>query len=173
MSILIRFLMLNSFFALASSIQAHSSTTVPHEFLDELVKRYLEAEQAMVGNDLESAQKKGRSISRLFNLDTGEKAHDAFPELRRYAHRLSKAPDLERARYDFRHVSVMLKHVLTSLGYLYESGLRVYRCDVALDGVGGVWLEPGKEPISPYCDEYDQCDVTELERPFPFLKKNK
>lgn len=172
MKIMIRIVFTVLAFGFAGRVLSHP-TRVPPEYIDELIKRYVEAETALNEADLETVQRKGLRISRMFNLDPGEKAHEAFPELRRYAHRMSKATDLERARFDFNRVSVMVKYTLSSTGYFNHSDLRVFKCESALDGSGGVWLQASSDPDSPYCFDDRTCDISEIHKPFSFVKHKK
>lgn len=151
-------MVLMHFFLILSMVKATAhSPPASAEFVEKLWVQYEAIHGALANDDLDGARKEGTLLSKYFNNGPGEKAHLTFPEVRRRAHRIGKAKDIQHARYEFRQLTSKFRKTMRDIGHESQKRLHVYSCSEALDGLGGLWIQSASIPSNPYGCDSKQC----------------
>lgn len=146
----------------SGALLAGGPFAAPAEFrtqLGRLWKSYLEAQQALAGDDAEAARRAARQAREA--LDAVDmtllegRAHDAWmtidADFRAALDRLNQADGLEAQREQFESWSLAMTPTIASFG-LDEASGPVYQlyCSMAFDYRGATWLQANQEVRNPY-----------------------
>ncbi len=118
---------------------------------------YLEVQDRLAADDLESARKSLESLAKTVNeLDPpGARAvreawQKTASELGGHARHAAHAETIAEVRSAFEHVSLQLEQLLTEFGNPIDEALRVAYCPMAFDSRGARWVQRDQALQNPY-----------------------
>ncbi len=137
-------------FVCAQLTFGHSSAFTS-QYVDTLVKPYLQIQEALAADDFEASQKGATSL--LEALKQGPKAADAQGALQALssdATGIASAADIKAARVSFVNLSAEFKTMIEHVGTTGQVTLYLAQCPMAAEGKGAEWVQASDTVANPY-----------------------
>lgn len=137
-------------FLLSQSIYAHSKALTP-EFVDTLVKPYLQIQAALAGDDFAKSTLEAKAfLVALEEAPVYADAEQTVAALKKSSTNIHTAEDIQKARVAFLPLSKEMQVLIEHVGTVGKEKLYLGQCPMAFNYEGGSWVQSSEQVSNPY-----------------------